>query len=480
MRVQFVYPNTVQHPKDISLGIALLSALLKRLGYEVDLIDTTFGMKDSEILLKIRKFNPDLIALSSISANFSYAVHIATLAKKQFLIPTIIGGIHPTVAPEEAIRKECFDMICIGEGEEALPELVQFLEEGKKEVTIKNIWFKENGVIHRNAVRPFVRELDSLPDADLEIYDYPRYLKNHNRVGGFISGRGCPYQCTYCINHFQQILYRGSGSWVRYRSITNLMTEIKNVIKKYDIKRIEFYDDTFTLDRSRVKAFCEQYVQEVGLPFHINARVDNLSEEMCRDLANGRCRRVQIGVESGDERIRKDFLGRTISDERIIEGCRLIKKYGMELYTFNMIGFPVEKMHHIRKTVELNRLIKPNAMAVSIFTAYKGTKLYETCKERGWLDEAKSMGSYYSSTNIKNPFLSFRKLKCLQRWFGFWVFIGYDPKRALIELIDRNLIRFKSYSKIRTFLITKGLRRSEVDHCLRDPSSPQRGKKEGG
>lgn len=463
MNVQLIYPNAVQHPKDISVGIAILSALLKRAGYEVDLIDTTFGMKDSEIIARVRKFNPNLIALSSISANFRYATHVATVIKKEFKIPTIIGGVHPTVAPEETIIKDCFDMICVGEGDEALLELVKAIKRSEKNTAIKNIWFKENGRIVRNSVRPLIDNLDSFPDSDLDVYDYPRYLKSHNMVATFLGGRGCPYKCAYCINHFHQNLYRGLGSCVRYRSVNNIIAELKKTIKKYDIiKRVEFTDDTFTLSKSRVKEFGEKYIRDVGLPFQVNARVDSISEELCRDLSYSGCCRVQIGVESGDEQIRRKVLRRNISDKKIIEGCRLIKKYDMELYTYNMIGIPTERMENIKKTIELNRKIRPDFMAVSIFTAYKGTKLYDLCKENGWLDEEKSIGSYYSSTNVKHPYLSFQKLKYIRMWFGFWVFIVYDLKRAFMELIDQNLISFRFYSRFRTFLVTKIVKRSEI------------------
>jgi radical SAM superfamily enzyme YgiQ (UPF0313 family) len=363
VRVQFVYPNKVLHPKDISIGIAILSTVLKRCGHVVDLIDTTFGMQDSGILARVKQFNPDLIALSSNSSNFAYAVHVAGLIKSQFDIPTIIGGVHPTVAPEETIGKECFDMVCVGEGEEALPELVQSIEKNEKNNAIRNIWFRKNGSIVKNNLRPLIADLDSLPDPDLEVYDYRRYLKSHNMVASFLAGRGCPYRCTYCINKFHSSLYKDLGSYVRYRSVGNIMAELKRTVKKFNIKRIEFYDDTFTLSTSRVKEFCKEYKREVGLPYQVNARVDSITDEICEYLADSGCRRIQIGLESGDEEIRRKVLGRPISDETIIEACGLIKKHGMELYTYNMIGIPNEREHNIKKTIELNRLIRPERSA---------------------------------------------------------------------------------------------------------------------
>jgi len=467
MRVQFIYPNTVQHPKDISVGIAILAAVLKRGGHEVELIDTTFGMTDGEILSRVKRFDPGLVALSAMTANFPYAAHVAGLIKDRFKLPTIIGGVHPTVAPEEAICKDGFDMVCISEGEEALLELTDSMENGDKNTTINNIWFKENGEVIKNGLRPLVKDLDSLPYADTDIYDYPRYLNSHNMVATFLSGRGCPHQCSYCINHTAIKLYKGLGPFVRYRSVDNVLQEIKGVVNKYDIKRVELLDDTFTLKKARVKEFCKAFKETIGLPFHCNARVDNLTDEVCSDLARGGCRRISIGLESGDERLRKEVLNKNITNEQIIEGCRLIKKHGMELYTYNMIGIPTEKKKNIRNTIRLNRKVRPDYMAVAIFTAYKGTGLYELCKKKGWLGEETAEGSYYSNTNTRYPHLSVRRLRRIRGWFGFWVFITYDPVRAFMELVDRNLVHYRFYSRIRSFMITRIHRYGEASGAVK-------------
>ncbi len=461
MKVQLVYGNVVQHPKDISIGIAILSAVLKKAGHEVDLIDTTFGLKDEQILNKVKKFNPQLIAFSSLSCNFAYSKYVAKLIKEKFQIPTIIGGIHPTIAPEESIKEECFDMICLGEGEEAIVELTESLERGEKRTDIRNIWFKKKGNIIKNDLRPLIQDLDSLPYLDLDIYDYPRYLKNHNMVASFLGSRGCPYQCTYCINRTYSGLYEKKGRYVRYRNTDYIIDEIKNAVKKYDIKRVEFFDDTFTLKKSRVKELCEKLKKEVNLPFHINARINNIDEEMCQYLSEAGCDRVSIGVESGDIEIRKHILKRSITDEQIIEGSRLIKKYGMNLYTYNMIGLPQENVENIRKTIEINRKIQPDFLAVSIFTAYKGTYLYDLCEKNGWLDKTITLNSYYSSTNVKHPTIPFSKLKRIRQYFGFNVFIKYNPKRAFIELIDRSLINFRYYSKLRSLYAVNVMRKSD-------------------
>lgn len=113
MRVQFVYPNVIRHPTDISIVVGILSAILQEAGHETSLIDTTFGLNDTQILQAVRRYRPHLLAFSSMSFNYFYAKHIAKLIRREFDIPTILGGIHPTVTPEECIQEDCFDMICL-------------------------------------------------------------------------------------------------------------------------------------------------------------------------------------------------------------------------------------------------------------------------------------------------------------------------------------------------------------------------------
>jgi anaerobic magnesium-protoporphyrin IX monomethyl ester cyclase len=459
LKVLFIRANRCQHPKEISIGVASLSAVLKNAGHEVDLIDTTFNIRDSEVVARARKFKPDLIGATSLSSDFLETRHLAKLLKEHFRTPIVVGGAHPTVAPEEAISDRNIDAICVGEGEEAILELVESMERNEKNVTIQNFWFKENGRIVRNKPRPLIQDLDSIPHPDYDIFDYPRYLKNRYMMGLFILSRGCPYPCAYCINHHNAKLYKGLGAFVRYRSVHNAIEEIKINVSKYGLHGLEITDDTFTLDKTRVEQFCERYKNEVGLPFYVNARAENITEEMCSTLANAGCRRVSVGLEAGDEKIRKVVLKRNISDEKIIEACRLIKKYGMDLYTYNMLGIPYETMEQIMKTIELNRKVRPDFLAVALFTAFPGTELYELCREKGWLAGEGLYESYYRTSNVKHPNLSLRKLRLIRSVFGFLVFIKYRPKRAIVELIDRNLINFPYYSVVRSVLISKFLRK---------------------
>ena len=457
MKILLVYPNIVESPKDISHGLSIISSVLKKQRHEVRLIDTSFGMSDEEIIKITKDFSPGLVAFTTATNDFEYAVHLASLIKKSLDVKIIAGGFHPTISPEEAISQDCFDIICIGEGETAISELASSLEKNKLNTKIENLWFKirENGKINiiKNKLRPLIPNLDKLPFSDREIFGYRKYLDWNHGTATFISTRGCPFQCSYCINHFLIKMYCNKGKYVRFRSIDNLFKEISQVIKKFpEIRTLEFYDDTFTLDESRIKEFCSRYKKEIGLPFNINARVNAVKPEMFKELKAAGCVRVSIGIESGDDFIRNKVLKRNMSNEQIIEVFAQAREAGLKTYSFNMIGIPFETPLSIKKTIELNRKCKPDYVGVSIFNAFRGTEIYNLCEKKNWLRKNYS-SSYFRDSNIKHPNFTISQLRRIRNSFGFRVFIGYNPLRACVDLIDRNLSQFNAYIFIRSKLI---------------------------
>lgn len=460
MKILFIYPNIVESPRDISTGLAILAAVCKKEGHEVSLIDSTFGITDIEIIKKAEKFRPDLIAITTATNDLYYAIHIAELIKKNIKTQILVGGFHPTISPEETIMKECFDIVCVGEGEKALVELLKTLKRGRIKTKIKNLWFKVKikgkVKIIKNPIGPLIKDLNKLPIPYRELFNYKKYLQWNHGTATFISTRGCPFQCTYCINHFLIKRYRNKGKYVRFRSIDNLFKEIKEVLKKYKgyIKNIELYDDTFTLDRKRTEEFCKRYKKEIGVPFNINVRVNAIDLRIFKLLRKAGCTRVSIGIEAGDEYIRNKILKRNMSDKQIIDTFKAAKEAGLKTYAFNMIGIPFETKESIKKTIKLNKKCNPDYVGVSIFNAFKGTSIYNLCKKNGWLKERYSR-SYFCDSNIKHPNFTSSQLRRLRNNFGFKVFLSRRPLRAIVDLIDRNLSQIDFYIFIRSKIIEK-------------------------
>ena len=447
MRILLIYPNIVASPKDISTGLATISAVLKQGKHEIKLIDSTFGISDKEIIEKAKSFAPGLIAMTVASNDYSYAVHISKLLKP-LSISMLAGGFHALIAPEDLI--EYFDFVCIGEGEYSILELANKLEKKQNTDKIKNLWIRKDNKIIKNPLAPLIQNIDRIPFPDRSIFNYQKYINWNRGLATFISTRGCPYQCTYCINHYLMKKYPGQ-KYIRFRSVDNLIKEIKQVINNYNVKVIEFYDDTFTLDKERVIEFCKRY-REIGLPFYINTQVNSIDREMLYNLKKAGCKRVSIGIESGNENIRNKLLKRNMTNEKIINVFRWCKQLKLETYAFNMIGMPYETKKQIKETIKLNRMIQPDYIGVSIFNAFKGTELYDFCKQNNLLKE-KISKDYFRESNIKTN-LTQKQLRRVRDSFGFRVYITKKPIRAVADLIDKKMLNFPYYTLFRSKLIS--------------------------
>jgi anaerobic magnesium-protoporphyrin IX monomethyl ester cyclase len=459
MKVLLIYPNIVETPKDISLGLGIISALLKKHNHTVKLLDSTFhNPHTTDIEELIKDFDPELVAVTAATNDLKNAIRICKSIKSIKLVPIICGGYHATISPEDILEQECFDVAAIGESENSLIKFIDTLEKEEYNYNIENLWIKKDNKIIKNKIGNLTEDLDSLPFADREIFDYQKYIDANRGRATFLSSKGCPFQCSYCINKVLMEKYKGKGKYLRFRSIDNLLKEIKEVITKYKVTSIEFYDDTFTLNKPRVKEFAKKYSKEINIPFDINSRVNALTKEDFRLLKETGCVRVSIGIESGDPYIRNTILKRNQTNEQIINTFKWAKEEGLKTYAFNMIGIPYEDEKSIKKTIELNRKIQPDYAGASIFNAFKGTELYDLCKKNNWLKQSYSK-SYFQSSNVKHPRFTIKRLKKIRDSFGFQVYKKASLKRAYIDLIDKKLTKLPLYTKIRSKLIEKGIKK---------------------
>ncbi len=224
MRILLVHPHKIS--TEIPLGLLYLSAMVKPEGHKVRLFygnlcnrqQTEYYPSSAELkrtfVEMVDDFKPDLVGFSVMSTAFHECLDLSRFAKKKGCL-TIWGGSHPTVDPEFTIQQEPIDMVCIGEGEHAFLELLAGLEDGMEVTRVENIWVKRNGKVYRNPVRPLIRDLDQLSWPDRSLLD-PALLDLRVRGANFITGRGCPYKCSYCTNEYLQFLYKGYGPFVRF------------------------------------------------------------------------------------------------------------------------------------------------------------------------------------------------------------------------------------------------------------------------
>lgn len=423
--------------ENISLGIAYLSACLKARGHKTNLVDYTWGGRIKDTILAVNKFRPDLVAFSTRSGEFAFCLKIAEKLKDDFGsgLKIIFGGVHPTISPEEVINKDCIDFICLGEGELGMAELCQKMERKEPIDQIKNIWVKEDGIIKKNDVRDLVEDLDEIPFPDRDIFDMERYISSRDGAVDMMVSRGCPYQCTYCINPVLQNMYKRKGKFVRKRSVNNVIKEINEIHKKYKTKHISFQDDVFPSSPEWLQEFGREFSRYSNLDFYCNLRAESLNPQLCKYLKDSGCSSVHIGVESGSEWIRENVLNRKMPNEGLITAFETCRKEGLATYSFNMVGIPYESVSHIRQTIEVNKRIEPTFLQVSIFQPYPGTQLRQLCMENRWYNGTILPYSHQFFSILKYPQISRARIYWEKIFFRYNVLKGRNFRKALFTLI---------------------------------------------
>jgi len=417
-------------------GLSSISAVLKKNGY-TDISLSHFS-KEAELDKwqdDLARMKPDIVGFYSTAEQFPFVARLIEQVPKGIF--TICGGPHTTCYPECIDTVPRLDAVCIGEGEYAMLELVEALKSGMDYTHIKSLWVQKDGNIIKNQVRPFIENLDELPYADRELFDTQKAIDQYGmsqmRV---LTTRGCPYQCTYCAN--RRISQAQSGHYVRYRSAKHIMGELIELKKKFNFKEIFFDDDIFMMNKDIRGEFCDRYLKEIDKPFVFCGRVEMCEKEMLVKLKQAGGRRIDFGLESGNEDIRKTVMKRHMTNKQIVSPTRMAKEAGLQIKTLNMVGLPEETVEKHWDTVLLNREIQPDVVSMSIFCPYPGTELYDYCIKKKYFDPDAPLPKSYISRReslLNLPNFSRKDISKCFRWFGFRVFLPYSKLRAIACLV---------------------------------------------
>jgi radical SAM superfamily enzyme YgiQ (UPF0313 family) len=389
MKVLFIYPNLYAQI-GFSYGISYISGLLKAKGIETYLLNVNeklgYPLDFERIKDDVLSIRPDYIGFSVLTNQYKYALEIARSIKEYYDAPIVFGGIHPTMDPHNTITEDSVDYICIGEGEEAFLELIQ---RGDPK-GIKNIGYKDGSNIILEPLRPFT-DIAKLPFKDYEIFDFQQMIDAKDGWVGLLASRGCPFRCTYCLNHKIMKLYKDNGhlpkEYLRRHSVDDVIDEIKYLLSHYKrIKMFIFDDDVFTFDKAWLKDFSEKYRATTDIGFVCNAHARIFDEDMARYLKEAGCKIVKFGLESGSDRIRRNVLNRYMTNKDIERAFNVSHKFGLHTSAFVMIGLPHEEKSDMVETMDLLARIQPGRIRWSLFFPFIGTKAYDIAKKAGQID----------------------------------------------------------------------------------------------
>lgn len=456
-KILFVYPNGEGYPI-IPLGPAMLIGVLKHGGHNVELFDITFMVQKrldhdarektgtvkpvdytkywgtpiqvdiyQELRNKIKDFKPDLVAFSIVESNYSIAKKCFEVVKSETSVPIIVGGVFPTIAPKFFYDDKNVDIICIGEGEQCLLELANKLDKKESYSNILNLHVKTNNGIIKNNYNNYYNWNPFIPQ-NWDLFDKRHLWKAYNgkmwKCGCFELSRGCPYNCSYCNNHVFQKTFKDIGAYHREKDLDNAINEMVVLKNKYDLGMIMFNDETFLMmNKKRIQKFAHNYITKVNLPFFIQTKAETMTEDNIQLLSNMNCMGIGIGIETGNETIRRDLLNKNTKNEIYEKAIALTNKYNIRSTGYVMIGLPFETKENILETAEFCKKLNVSSVAISIFAPFYGTKLYDVCLENGFIDDTlnNNISVNYKSI-LKQPQLSNDELEELYYGFNDLVF----------------------------------------------------------
>jgi radical SAM superfamily enzyme YgiQ (UPF0313 family) len=453
MRILLIYPDLKIHV-NFPVGLGLISAVLREGGHETKILhfneELGVPFEVDKLDKAVGDFDPQLIAFSSVSNQFQYVLRMISHLTKLRDIPILVGGVHATIAPEKVLQIPGVDMICRGEGELAILELVDIMEMGGDLSSISNMGFNVNGTAKINPLRPLIDSstLDSLPFPDRAGFDFELIVSRKHGWANVMAGRGCQMNCTYCLNHFFRKTYSDQHSareMLRYRRVDSVLAEVADMKERYPhIELMNFDDDIFTLDREWLGEFADKYPKQIGIPFACNAHPRTLTTEVARSLAEAGCVEVKIGIESGNDRVRRQILKRPMAEDTIVNAFKAAEKAGIRTWSFNMIGIPTETKEEMHETARLNARIRPYITRCSIFFPYEGTDLHQYSTEHNLIqsERAGELSSHLEDSILNMPQLSREeivKFKILFKWYvDSYSDIEAAPLfRKLIDLFNR-------------------------------------------
>jgi radical SAM superfamily enzyme YgiQ (UPF0313 family) len=385
------------------LGLLYMATVLKKRNIKSGVLDLGLfpevDFNDIESILRSAK--PKIIGITSRSSNLKTVLDLTAFIKKNNEnIIIIIGGIAATNSADKILSENPqIDIICNGEGEETIFELVETLVSHREIKLVKGISFLENDIIVTTAPRETIKDLNLVPypDYSLMILPISMNIKEIMKSPTIITSRGCPYTCKFCCT----MSFWGNN--VRYRSVENIIGEIIDLKDKYDIESFNFSDDLFTFSKKRVKEICEKLIElDLKLTWGCSSRVNCVDRDMIKLMKKAGCTEIFFGIESLDDEV-LSFSQKNTNKKMIEKAIKIMGENKVLVTAGIILGLPKQKKSDVEELYKLfdeqSQIFKRDNP--SILQLFKNTDFYDS--EKYFLKEFHPpRGSYFSDSETKS------------------------------------------------------------------------------
>ena len=422
MKILFINPpytnfegikESAGHMMPLSFGYLAAYARKQMGNLEFNILDAeALGLTYEEVGNKIAAFDPHVVGITTPTPAVDHVYNISGIVKKySHNTYVVLGGIHPTVMPERTLS-ECaaIDFIVAGEGEETFYRLLKSIDTKSMNFEhIEGLYFRNDGKIIKTAKRDFIKNLDDIPFPARDLYELELYKSaptkkvSNEDATPILTSRGCPYNCTHCPS--KNIWHK----LIRYRSADNVVDEIEECVNKYGLKEFNFFDDTFTINKKRVIDICNKIKErELNIYWICFSRTNTIDDELVQHLKSAGCRKISLGLESGDQRI-LDLMRKKTTIEMGRKAVQAIRKYGIPVHASFMFGNVGETETSIRRTIDFAVSLDLDNATFFTTTPFPGTDLFDIAKEMGNITEDTPWSRFAPLTNT-SPILVQDKL----------------------------------------------------------------------
>jgi len=377
-----IFKKEIQKRVDSPLNLLFLATFIQD-KHQVKVYDRNIYPNDEDFSNLLKDYSPDIVGITSMTSLMLYdLMRVAKLVKQLNKNTTIIvGGTHATIEPESLLNEPYIDYVLRGEGEEAFLEFCDTFDKNKNNLKkLKNI--------NLNPMRPLMNMEDlKLPDYSLiEIEKYEHFYVT--------LSRGCIGSCTFCSNH--KMWGKNNQPFVRMFNIEKCFAMFDNLINKYNIRNFSLMDDNFITFKERVKTVCN-YLEGKKMNFFCFGRADCINDEILHYLKKAGCHTLEIGVESGSQRI-LDFLDKRTTVQQNEDAIKCVEKNGITCNSSIMVGVASETVEDVNMTLNFIKKVKPSCPDAHIFIPMPGTPIFEYCIDHKLIIKPKTLEEWANWT----------------------------------------------------------------------------------
>lgn len=413
------------------LGLAYIASTLEAGGFRVQIHDN-YLLRNSinEIKALVGKADPEFVGVSCNSINYSRAMEISKAVKEvKPECHVIVGGPHATCLPESILEHEEVDYVIVGEGEQAMLELIRNYRGGDStEMRIPGLAYRTAEGIHVNQSR-FIEDLDQVPLPARHLLNMDKYDRKVEYIDAepvdiLNVVRGCPFKCRFCETK------KIWGDRSRYFSPMRVADEVEHLVERYGARGVYFIGDNFTINRAKAMEICRGLIERgLDVKWACDTRVDLVDAELLSEMKKAGCETIWFGVESGSQRVLK-ILNKGITVDQAVKAFKLCREVGIKTACSFLMGVPGETLADMKLSFRLAKKLKPDWCQFNVYVAVPGSELYDEVVREKLYSHIDGFAAY-----VKTEDFDYKRVIELQRIFHKKM--SRTPKRMLKGLVKK-------------------------------------------